>query len=46
MIEIDGSEGGGQILRSALGLSVLIGKDFSMDNIRAIRPQKGLKEQH
>ncbi|MBT3323750.1 RNA 3'-terminal phosphate cyclase [archaeon] len=46
MLEIDGSEGGGQILRTALGLSVLTGKDFSIDNIRAIRPQKGLREQH
>src|SRR3954447_12658557 len=49
MIEIDGSfgEGGGQILRSALALSLLTGKGFRLRNIRANRkPKPGLQPQH
>ncbi|MDJ0819532.1 MAG: RNA 3'-terminal phosphate cyclase, partial [Desulfobacterales bacterium] len=39
MITIDGSygEGGGQILRTALALSLVTGKPFSINNIRAGR---------
>ena len=48
MIEIDGSmgEGGGQIIRTALALSVVTGKGFSVRNIRAGRKKPGLKRQH
>ncbi|MFQ5866226.1 MAG: RNA 3'-terminal phosphate cyclase, partial [bacterium] len=48
MITIDGSygEGGGQILRSALTLSTVTGKPFTIKNIRANRPKPGLKAQH
>lgn len=49
MLEIDGSfgEGGGQILRSALALSLLSGKPFKLFNIRARRkPKPGLQPQH
>ncbi len=48
MLEIDGSygSGGGQILRTALGLSALTGKPFKLSNIRANRPNPGLSMQH
>jgi RNA 3'-terminal phosphate cyclase (ATP) len=49
MLTIDGSmgEGGGQILRSALALSVITGTPFRITNIRANRkPKPGLRRQH
>jgi RNA 3'-phosphate cyclase len=48
MIELDGSmgEGGGQILRSSLALSLLTGKAFHLRNLRAGRSKPGLQPQH
>lgn len=48
MIEIDGSmgEGGGQLLRYSVALSVLLGKDVRIYNIRAKRSNPGLRPQH
>ena len=48
MIEIDASfgEGGGQILRSALALSVISRQAIRLTHIRARRPQPGMKPQH
>jgi RNA 3'-phosphate cyclase len=47
-IEIDGSrgEGGGQILRTSLALSLITGKPFRLHNIRAGRAKPGLQAQH
>ncbi|WP_297063284.1 RNA 3'-terminal phosphate cyclase [Thermococcus sp.] len=47
-VEINGSygEGGGQILRTAVALSVITGKPVRVYNIRANRPNPGLKTQH
>jgi len=48
MIAIDGSmgEGGGQVLRSSLSLSLVTGKPFRIENIRAGRKKPGLLRQH
>ena len=48
MISIDGShgEGGGQILRTSLSLSLITGKPFSIDKIRSGRKKPGLMRQH
>jgi len=48
MITIDGSsgEGGGQVLRTSLALSLVTGKPFCIQRIRARRPKPGLGRQH
>ncbi len=48
MITIDGSygEGGGQILRTSLALSLVTGKPFAINHIRAGRKKPGLMRQH
>ncbi|HNV68424.1 MAG TPA: RNA 3'-terminal phosphate cyclase, partial [Candidatus Ozemobacteraceae bacterium] len=48
MIEIDGSigEGGGQILRTSLALSMCTGQPFRISALRAKRPRPGLMRQH
>jgi RNA 3'-terminal phosphate cyclase (ATP) len=48
VITIDGSvgEGGGQILRTSLALSLVTGKPFRIVNIRAGRKKPGLLRQH
>ncbi len=48
MIEIDGSfgEGGGQVLRTAIALAVVLSKDIHVFNIRAGRAEPGLRPQH
>jgi RNA 3'-terminal phosphate cyclase (ATP) len=48
MITIDGStgEGGGQVLRTALALSIATGRPFRLDNIRSGRKKPGLLRQH
>jgi RNA 3'-terminal phosphate cyclase (ATP) len=48
MVRIDGSkgEGGGQVLRTSLALSLVTGTPFQMVNIRAGRSKPGLLRQH
>jgi RNA 3'-phosphate cyclase len=48
MLELDGSfgEGGGQILRTSLALSLLTGRAFHLRNVRAGRTKPGLQPQH
>jgi RNA 3'-terminal phosphate cyclase (ATP) len=47
-VRIEGSfgEGGGQILRSSLSLSLVTGKPFRIENIRENRQKPGLLRQH
>ncbi|GEJ57437.1 RNA 3'-terminal phosphate cyclase [Anaeromyxobacter diazotrophicus] len=47
-IVLDGSagEGGGQILRTALALSAITGRPFSIERVRANRLKPGLRPQH
>ena len=47
-IELDGSrgEGGGQILRTALSVAAITGRDLTIRRIRANRRPPGLKPQH
>lgn len=48
MQTIDGSqgEGGGQMIRTSLAMSVLTGQPVTLENIRAGRPKPGLARQH
>src|SRR5262245_15769208 len=48
MLQLDGSlgEGGGQILRTSLALSLVTGKPFHLRNVRAGRAKPGLQPQH
>ncbi len=48
MVQIDGSsgEGGGQILRTSLALSLVTCQPFCIQNIRANRSKPGLQRQH
>lgn len=48
MIKVDGSvgEGGGQILRTCLAISMILKQPFELVNIRANRKNPGLSSQH
>jgi len=48
MVIVDGSvgEGGGQILRTSLALSLCLGIPFKITNIRTRRKKPGLRQQH
>ena len=48
LLQLDGSlgEGGGQVLRTALSLSLVTGQPFCIRDIRAGRPKPGLRRQH
>lgn len=46
LLEIDGTTGGGQLLRTALSLSAITGVPFRIRDVRRTRPNPGLKPQH
>lgn len=48
LVVLDGreGEGGGQVLRSALSLSLITGRPFRLEHVRARRKPAGLKAQH
>jgi len=46
MLEIDGDEGGGQLLRSSLALAAITERPVRIENVRGNRPEPGLKPQH
>lgn len=46
VLEIDGSDGGGQLLRSSLALAAVTGRSVRVENVRGNRPEPGLKAQH
>ena len=45
-IQLDGRNGGGQMLRTALSLSMITGQPFRVVNIRGKRKKPGLMRQH
>ncbi|ELZ29781.1 RNA 3'-terminal-phosphate cyclase [Halogeometricum pallidum JCM 14848] len=46
MLELDGGAGGGQQVRTALSLAAIEGRPIRVENVRAERPDPGLKAQH
>ena len=46
MHQLNGESGGGQMLRTALALSMITGQAFRMTNIRGKRSRPGLMRQH
>ena len=46
MLDIDGTDGGGQMLRTALSLAVVTDTPFRIRHIRRARPTPGLRPQH
>jgi len=46
MLTLSGQSGGGQILRTALTLSMITGQPFRLAKIRGARPKPGLARQH
>lgn len=45
-LQLDGSSGGGQMLRTALSLAMVTGQPFRMTHIRGKRSRPGLMRQH
>ncbi len=46
MLILDGSDAGGQFVRTACALSAITGKAVKIANVRGARPEPGLKVQH
>ena len=45
-LALDGAAGGGQLLRTALALSLATGRAFEMEDVRGARETPGLRPQH
>ncbi|MFB6179062.1 MAG: RNA 3'-terminal phosphate cyclase, partial [Halorientalis sp.] len=46
MLELDGSDAGGQFLRRALALSILTDTSVTVNGVRGNRPDPGVRSQH
>lgn len=46
MLTIDGTDGGGQMLRTALSLAVVTDTPFRLEEVRGSRPNPGVQPQH
>ncbi|WP_415382166.1 RNA 3'-terminal phosphate cyclase [Halosimplex sp. TS25] len=46
MLEVDGGDGGGQLVRTALSLAMLDGEPVEITDVRGTRSTPGLKPQH
>ncbi len=46
MIVLDGAEGGGQLVRTALGMAALSNEPIRMERVRGARSSPGLRPQH
>ena len=46
MLELDGCDGGGQMVRTAVALSALSGEAVRVEDVRGDRPEPGMKPQH
>jgi RNA 3'-terminal phosphate cyclase (ATP) len=46
MLTIDGTAGGGQLLRTALSLATITDTPFRIEDVRGARPNPGLRPQH
>lgn len=46
MLDLDGGDGGGQLVRSALSCSLLTGDGFELTDVRGDRSTPGLRPQH
>lgn len=46
VLELDGADGGGQLVRTALSLAAVTGEPFRMENVRGGRSEPGLRPQH
>jgi RNA 3'-terminal phosphate cyclase (ATP) len=46
MLQIDGTDGGGQVLRTALSLAAITETPVRVTNVRGARPTPGLRAQH
>ncbi|WP_254544208.1 RNA 3'-terminal phosphate cyclase [Halomarina pelagica] len=45
-VEIDGADGGGQVVRTALSLAAVTGRRVRVEDVRGARPNPGLRPQH